>query len=475
MTKSLALVAMLMLAATIVNAQKGSGSVVMATTDMDACQNGARNTPELPCAGGAWSNGNLNINNSQWIEGEFVPVRVKISSLAAGSTGNTLTIDYDTTTSGKHTFDYLGTYDASTDAPNGPGGNDPCTGVSPCSTPTESDPIDSDPNIPAFVPQPADRVFTIWNGTITNVSTPAIISGTYAGTSITRIVVTYNVNPGLTNVVIAFGGHVATRLDWGFGTTAIDLNGSPYHLTAGGGQVSMKVDATIFPAIITVIKSVSTLPDIPGNPPGTTSTFSFGFEYTVGSSTTAFNLVDDVTGTGGGTPLSPNATERFTTLNFGATSAGTVTEGFYGPTWTFGGISCTSVSPGTGYPTVNNNIISNPGRSVQFVAEEAEQTTCTFTNTQFQPTAAHVAISGRTVDSFGSGIGGTKVTLTNAATGESVIALTNPFGYYTMEAEVGNFYIISVSNKRYTFSDNSRTFSLNEELTGVDFVADPRF
>jgi hypothetical protein len=471
MTKSLALVAMLMLAATVVNAQKGSGSIIMATVDTDACQNGARNTPEVPCTGGAWANGNLNMNNSQWIEGEYVPVRVKISALDAGSTGNTLTIDYDTTTAGKHTFDWLGDYDAS--APSGPGGNDPCSGVTPCASPTSS-PIPADSMVPDTF-EPSGRDMTIWNGVITNISAPMVISGDYSGTSITRIVVTYNVNPGVTNVVIAFGAHVATRLDWGFGTTAIDLNGSPYHLTAGGGQVSMKVDATIFPAIITIIKSVTTLPDVVGGPPGTTSTFAFGFTHTVGVPVTPFSLVDDVTGPGGGDPLSPNATERFTTLTFGTTSAGTVVENDHAPTWTFAGITCTSQSPGTAYPTMNNNVITPGTRSVQIFAEEAEQITCTFSNTQFAPTAANAAISGRTVDSFGNGIGGTRVTLTNAATGESIIALTNPFGYYTMEAAVGNFYIISVSNKRYTFSDNTRTFSLNEELTGVDFVADPRF
>ena len=77
MTKSFALVAMLMFAATMVNAQKsGPGSVILATVDTRACQNGARNTPEVACTGSAWANGNLNINNSQWVEGEFVPIRL---------------------------------------------------------------------------------------------------------------------------------------------------------------------------------------------------------------------------------------------------------------------------------------------------------------------------------------------------------------------------------------------------------------
>ena len=465
--RSFALFALLISAVAAVNAQKGGSSILLATTDTDACQNGARNTPELPCSGSAWSNGNLNINNSQWVEGEYVPVRIKISGLVAGSTGNTVTIDYDTTTAGKHTFDWLGDYDAST-----PGGtNDPCSGVTPCANPT-STPIPDDPNVPNTF-EPAGRDMTIWNGTITNISTPTIISGDYSGTSITRIVVTYDVNPGLTNVVIAFGAHIAHRLDWGFGNTAINLNGSPYHLTAGGGQVSMKVDATIFPSIITIIKSVSTIP-LPGEGPGTTSTFSFGFTFNQGATTTPFNLVDDVVGTGGGSPQSANATEVFTTTSFGAGSPITIQEGNYAPTWSLAGISCVSTSGGLPVDTGNNS--TNGGtRTATIIAEESELTTCTFTNSQAQPTAAPASISGRTVDSFGNGIGGTRVTLTNAQSGETLVAITNPFGYYSLEAEVGNFYVLSVSNKRYTFSDNTRTFSLNENLNDVDFVADPRF
>ena len=462
----------LFISAVAVSAQKGgTGSVILATTDTDACQNGARNTPELPCSGGAWSNGNLNINNSQWVEGEYVPVRIKISALTAGSTGNTVTIDYDTTTSGKHTFDYLGDYDASTGPPNGPGGNDPCSGVSPCANPT-STPIPEDPNVPNTF-EPAGRDMTIWNGTITNISTPTIISGDYTGTSITRIVVTYDVNPGLTNVVIAFGAHVAHRIDWGFGNTAINLNGSPYHLTAGGGQVSMKVDATIFPSIITIIKSVSTIP-LPGEGPGTTSTFSFGFTFNQGATTTPFNLVDDVVGTGGGSPLSVNATEVFQTTSFGSGSPITIQEGNYAPTWSVAGINCVSTSGGLPVDTTNNTT-NGSTRTATIIAEESELTTCTFTNSQAQPTAAPALISGRTVDSFGNGIGGTRVTLTNAQTGETLVAITNPFGYYSMEANVGNFYLMTVYNKRYTFSDNTRTFSLNENLSDVDFIADPRF
>ena len=454
-------------AAGVVNAQKSS-SVLLATEDIDACQNGARNTPELACAGAAWSNGNLNQNNSQWIEGEFVPIRVKITGLVAGSTGNTITISYDTTKDAKHAFDYLGTYDASTDPPQGPGGNDPCSGVAPlpCASPTTVA-VPDDPNIPVSITQqPGD--FTIWNGTITNVSAYTL-TGTYGGTSTTSITLTYSVDAGATNVVIAFGAHIATRLDWGVGNTAINLSGSPYHLTVGGGQVSMKVDAAIFPAFITIIKEVRTL----GSPAGTTATFEFDFNFTQGATTIPFTLVDDVVGDGGGgPPLSANATEVFAVTDFGLTNPITVVEADYAPTWTLAFITCVE-APG-GLPNEENTTTSQPTRTATIIAEEAELIVCTFRNTQFQPTAAHASISGRTLDSFGNGIGNTRVAVTDAQTGETRYAITNPFGYYTVEdLEVGNFYIMTVSNKRYTFADDTRSFTLNDSVTDMDFIANP--
>ena len=108
------------------------------------------------------------------------------------------------------------------------------------------------------------------------------------------------------------------------------------------------------------------------------------------------------------------------------------------------------------------------------LVDPEEVVVCTFFNSNLVPSAAPASISGRTVDSFGNGIGNTRVTVTNAETGETFYALTNPFGYYTIEGPtVGSFYIMTVSNKRYTFADNTRTFTLNEDLAGIDFVANP--
>ena len=475
--RSLVLLTLFISAVAVVNAQKGGGgSVIMAVGhDFKGCHNGQRDTPELQCTGAQWQGGNMGSSDAQWVEGEFVAIRDVITGLTPGSTGNTISFDYDTTKGGKHAFDYLGTYDTSTGPPNGPGGNDPCSGVTCVGSPSTFG-IPHDPNITTFL-EPGGRAFTMWNATITNVSVPTLFSGSYAGDSTTRITVTFDVAAGQSTAVLAFGAHVGSRLDWGVGNSAVAVNGSPYHINivgGGGGTVQMSANAAIFPSFITIIKQVSTLPDVPGNPPGTTSTFSFGFTYNQGTTNSTFSLIDDVVGNGGGSPLSANATEVFAVTTFGTGSPITIQENSYAPTWTLSGLSCVSTAGGLPNDASNNTI--TPGtRTVAIVAEEAELTVCTYTNSQFQPTAAPALISGRTVDSFGNGIGGTRITLTNAQTGESFIAISNPFGYYSMEAEVGNFYVMSVSNKRYTFSDGTRTFSLNENLSDVDFVADPRF
>jgi hypothetical protein len=454
-------------------AQKRSADIVAAPLAevLMQCANGGRGTPELTCSGDNWQFGNLNRNNSQWVEGEFVPYRALLTDLTLGT--HTLTISYGTTKNGKHAVDYLGTWDQSTLAPNGPGGADACVNVSPCSAPSTF-PIPLDPTLTAANPGIQDPgVFTIYNGTITSVSAYTT-TGTYADTSETSITITYTANTP--DVVIAFGGHISSRVDWSLTGTAISISGSPYHTNIGGGDRSMSVDAAILPAFVVIIKEVRTF----GAPPGTTATFSFNFTYTpAGGAAVPFSLVDDVVGDGGGgstiNTLDPDATEIFQIQNFSAATpnlAASVTEATY-PQWTLSAITCTEISGGL--PNTVDSTTSVPTRTASIIAQEAEVITCTFRNTQFTPTAAPASISGRTVDSFGNGIGGTRVTVMDAQSGQTYTAITNPFGYYTVEGpEVGNFYIMTVSNKRYTFADDTRTFSLSDNLTDVDFIANPQ-
>ncbi|MGI8409800.1 MAG: carboxypeptidase-like regulatory domain-containing protein [Pyrinomonadaceae bacterium] len=89
-------------------------------------------------------------------------------------------------------------------------------------------------------------------------------------------------------------------------------------------------------------------------------------------------------------------------------------------------------------------------------------------------TAGEGTISGRVARADGSGIYGARMTVTNAVTGESSTVLTSPFGYYRFEdLDVADLYFVTVKHKRYSFADSMRTFTLNDNLAEVDFVASP--
>ena len=88
------------------------------------------------------------------------------------------------------------------------------------------------------------------------------------------------------------------------------------------------------------------------------------------------------------------------------------------------------------------------------------------------PSAASVSVGGRVTDSVGRAIGGVTVTLTDRD-GESRIARTNPFGYYTFtEVLAGETYVFTLSAKRYRFSQSPIIRTIGDEATDVDFVAD---
>lgn len=93
---------------------------------------------------------------------------------------------------------------------------------------------------------------------------------------------------------------------------------------------------------------------------------------------------------------------------------------------------------------------------------------------KLQPTAASVTLSGRVMNGR-RGIGGARVTLTDA-NGETRAAITSPFGYYRFEnVPAGTYYIVSAYGKRYSFSNPTQVVFVNEEMTDVNFTAFPQF
>jgi len=235
-----------------------------------------------------------------------------------------------------------------------------------------------------------------------------------------------------------------------------ELNGS------GGNQDrSLSADAVFGPGSLRIIKSVATFGG------GTSSTVEFFFTASQGFSPTNFFLVDDNTDPGVDTKLS----DSISTFN-GTANVITVTENTAmfpaGGNWSLAGIVCNESVSTTG--TTINNFLAK----VTVTVDPEEVVVCTFNNTQLSPTAAPASVSGRATDSFGNGIGGARINVTNPLTGDIWGAITNPFGYYTIEnLEVGNFYVTTISSKRYQFTDDTRSFTLQADLTGIDFIANP--
>ncbi len=322
---------------------------------------------------GNWITGNLNSGNSTYVEGQSVPYRAVFSGLTSGKTYS-VEIEWDTTKFGHHAIDYLTTYNRSETTAA------PCAGVM-CASGTATLAIPLDSNVSsAGVTQIGSQNFTLFGGTFpaTGASvansgdlcagptcviaanpSPYSSSGMYAGDSSTRIRVYFTASGS--EAVLAWGGHLATRIDWGVNKSASTIEGSPYHMkiedfdcsttdcNSGSMDRSLSSGAVIAPASITIIKQAS----LEGN-----TSFSF-----VGSPSplTNFNLVDDGT----------TANKK---VFSGITSFGiyTITENSLGG-WIFDDVSCVGANQHKGW-------VRTEGSSAEIMLSEGEDVTCTFYN-----------------------------------------------------------------------------------------------
>ncbi len=187
--------------------------------NIDQCRNGQITAP-VQCIDNAWQNGNLGAENSHYREGDSVPFRAVLTNLDA-SAGNThtLVIQYDTLQGGKHAYDYLTSFDA-TETNADPVHDISGTTVGNCFT------IPVDLTNMFANPGSAQKTgcIQIYDGTITSV-----VYGLDAPDSGQRTVIV-NFTATQPTVVIAWGGHIASQIDWGAGNSASSISGSPYHM-----------------------------------------------------------------------------------------------------------------------------------------------------------------------------------------------------------------------------------------------------
>lgn len=432
-----------------------------AAGNLDQCANGGIGDPVVPCANPNWENGNVNQSKAHWREGDSVAYRQILTGFTPGSTGNTVTLGYDTTKGGKHALDYLTSFDRTETQAMG---NNPCSGVAGCSLGTFTTfPIPVDPKVTAGhdqIPANGDDitqipgVFTLFGGTITNISAYTY-SGSYAGDSHTSLVITFTADQA--NMVLSWGGHIGTRADWGADNSAVFISGSPYHMSqdacsfgCGSQDRALSASAILLTSKVVIIKQAA--PESP---------FAFGFT-TTGTGLSNFSLVDD----GVDNDATPNNIEFSVPLSTGQSSAFSVTESQNGA-YDLVGISC-SVT-GTGGSVTATNV---PASLLTGTLQYGDTVTCTFNNAV--TTAANLSIAGRTLDAYGNPIARTRVTVQNTSTGEFKTVYSNSFGAYTVnDLPAGDLYVVNVSNKRYTFPNDTQSFVLNDAVENLDFTAAP--
>ncbi len=86
------------------------------------------------------------------------------------------------------------------------------------------------------------------------------------------------------------------------------------------------------------------------------------------------------------------------------------------------------------------------------------------------PSTGTAKLSGRVVSATGNGVYKAAVFVTRGD-GTVVQTLTNPFGYFSIKVNAGHTYAVSVTHKRFQFE--ARVATINEDLPGFDFTAEP--
>jgi len=213
-----------------------------------------------------WINGNLNKSKAAYAEGEFVPYRVILTGLTV-DTVYTYSFSWDILKSGQHAMDYIGSYNDTVSGANA------CRGLagSLCNNATNNSdfPIPSDGpptgDLPFSDQTPGD--FNLFGGMITSVSLYSYHPNP-TDIDVRSISVTFTAKQS--TAILTWGGHISSPFDWGEGTTASNINGSPYHFSnislqnstgrvvaSGGQDVQLSAAAVFVPSTIAVTKTAN--------------------------------------------------------------------------------------------------------------------------------------------------------------------------------------------------------------------------
>lgn len=178
------------------------------------------------------------------------------------------------------------------------------------------------------------------------------------------------------------------------------------------------------------------------------------------------NLTDSAFVSPLNTPALCDAQERQVTVSFIATTTSPVLawSGHIARALDWNSVGESSASSINGSP-YHMRIIANTGWGGQ-------QDRSLSTSAVVTPSAGDASVTGRVTDAYGRAISSAKLTLNNASTGEVEFVYTNTFGYYSFKGlPVGDFFVMTVEHRRYTFVNSSVSFSLDDNIAGLNFQA----
>jgi hypothetical protein len=273
--------------------------------DIDQCRNGGLATPQtfVQCTLSAWVNGNAGAQNSHYREGESISYRVKLSNLKAGDQVS-LIIGYDVIHGGNYAIDYLTSNDRwqspetnSTTTPDVPSSGFPGIGAATLANiPAPPGSIHADPT-KTFASGQCIGTASTGTGPLQPATSFAAVPAAerqmeFYGISGAPVLSYFGPDPDFTDagggdqeqqlelvftangadVVISWGGHIASRLDWGCADgplSAGGISGSPYHMrvkdlevngthfTLGNQDRSLSAAAVIVPPDVELTKTPS--------------------------------------------------------------------------------------------------------------------------------------------------------------------------------------------------------------------------
>ena len=406
-----------------------------------------------------WVTGN---NDGPYTEGQVVPYRTHLSGLTPG-TNYYIRIEWDTTKASKHATDYIASY------------NETIKSTDACASLTDL-PTDLCTPAPSTFPIPEDifmtsqtdwitnggvripGVFSAWGGTIFSLGTPGseyTPPASYVGDTSTSINIYFTANS--TDVVMAWGGHIAERKDWGNDSSAVTIKGSPYHmrikefreyvggvwntLNVGNTDRSLSAEAVIYPATIRILKVTNPQPNF--------GTFSF-----TASPAPISNFA---------LPTNGDVAAPYTKTFSGITTFQTYTITESIPTgWTLTNIVCAVESANGGSQAVN------VGTATSTIGlKEGEVVTCTYTNTA---PPADAAIS-KTCNSIPTSDPYYRITVTSAGPGAAAGAqITDAlpvgvtYNYFTSQLVTNN---VAANQGSCSNVGTNLTCDLNTALTAT--------